>query len=256
MPFRIRFTFLIFAVFLSAALSGCLPGHSSADEEKEPHFVLGQSRVNAMDYQGAIEAFQESLEVNPRSAQAHYQLAMLYDTKVPDPAAAIYHYREYLKFDPDAPNASIVKQRIEACKQQLAADVLALPSASATQQQLEKLIAENRQLQDEVNKWRAYFADQKAQENRRQQNSTVTQTPNSLPKNTPVVPIQNRTETVRPTMFVTPLPQPRSRTHTVVSGETAMAICRRYGIKLNALRAANPGVNLNRIRVGQILHLP
>jgi len=25
-------------------------------EEKEPHFVLGKSRVNAMDFQGAIES--------------------------------------------------------------------------------------------------------------------------------------------------------------------------------------------------------
>ena len=42
---------------------GCTPsGQNPAGEEKEPHFVLGKSRVNAMDYQGAIEAFEQSLE--------------------------------------------------------------------------------------------------------------------------------------------------------------------------------------------------
>ena len=46
--------------------------------KKEPHYILGQNRVNAMDYQGAVEAFEESLEANPHSAPAHYQLAMLY----------------------------------------------------------------------------------------------------------------------------------------------------------------------------------
>src|SRR6185437_3497681 len=154
MSFWIRFLFFLCAVCFGAVLSSCSPEQNSSDEEKEPHFVLGQSRVNGMDYQGAVEAFEQSLEVNPRSAQAHYQLAMLFDTKVSDPAAAIYHYQQYLKFESNAPNAAIIRQRIDACKQQLAADVLALPSSSATQQQLEKLIEQNRQLQDEVAKWR------------------------------------------------------------------------------------------------------
>ena len=52
--------------WLGVALGGCAPsGRSQSSEEKEPHFVLGKSRVNAMDYQGAIEAFEQSLEANP-----------------------------------------------------------------------------------------------------------------------------------------------------------------------------------------------
>ena len=47
------------AVWPGVALNGCSPSdQSQLDEEKEPHFVLGKSRVNAMDYQGAIEAFE------------------------------------------------------------------------------------------------------------------------------------------------------------------------------------------------------
>ena len=246
MPFSIRFIFC--AALAGWILSSCAPGQNDSDEEKEPHFVLGQNRVNAMDYSGAVEAFQESLEVNPHSAQAHYQLAMLYDTKVPDPAAAIYHYQQYLKFDPDAPNAVIVTQRIEACKQELAADVLALPSASATQEQLEKLIEQNRQLQDEVDKWRAYYASQLT--NPQPQNvSVASQTPvqNSTAQNPPV---QNVGATHSTTIVVKP------HTHTVIAGETAMAIARKYKIKLSALQAANPDVNLSKIRAGQILNLP
>jgi tetratricopeptide (TPR) repeat protein len=260
MSFRFRFVFFICAVLLSAALSSCSPDQNSSDEEKEPHFVLGQSRINAMDYQGAIEAFEESLEVNPHSAQAHYQLAMLYDTKVPDPAAAIYHYEQYLKFDPNAPNASIIRQRIEACKQQLAADVLALPASSATQQQLENLIEQNRQLQDEVNKWRAYYASQMSNavpQNVSILSSTPTPTPiaNSVMRNSPEQ--NNSVQTSRETVtHSTTAIVPRSRTITVASGETAMAICRKHDIKLNALEAANPGINLSKLRVGQVLNLP
>ena len=35
-----------------------------------------------------------------------------------------------------------------------------------------------------------------------------------------------------------------------------MAITRKFGVKLSALQAANPGVNLSRIRTGQVLNLP
>src|SRR5882724_7687013 len=157
--FWIRFVPCMFAASLCLAVAGCSPSaQSRLGEEKEPHYVLGRSRVNAMDYQGAVDAFEESLEVNPRSAAAHFELGWLYEQKVPDPAAAIFHYQRYLKLNPNASDAALIKQHIDACKQQLAADVLALPSASATQQQLEKLVEQNRQLQDELNRWQAYAA--------------------------------------------------------------------------------------------------
>ena len=54
-----------------------------------------------MDYQGAIQAFEESLEANPHSAAAHFELGWLYDEKESDPAAAIYHYQQYLKLSPE-----------------------------------------------------------------------------------------------------------------------------------------------------------
>src|SRR5579871_4217985 len=108
------------AAVLLIAANGCSPTETSEeDEQKEPHFVLGNSRFNTYDYDGAVEAFQQSLEVNPHSAQAHYRLAQIFDTKKPDPAAAIYHYQEYLQLDANAENAELVRQRVIACKQQL-----------------------------------------------------------------------------------------------------------------------------------------
>ena len=155
----------------------------TADDEKEPHFVLGQGRVNAMDYAGAIEAFEESLEANPRSAAAHFELGWLYEEKEPDPAAAVFHYQRYLKLSPNAGNAALIKQHIDACKQQLAADVLELPSSSAAQQQLEKLAGQNRDLQQQVDRlqetvkqWNAYYASQlAARSNSPPQNNSIAQ---------------------------------------------------------------------------------
>ena len=54
------------------------------DEEKESHFVVGRSRVNALDYHGAIESFTEALEANPRSAAATTALPPPRATRVVD----------------------------------------------------------------------------------------------------------------------------------------------------------------------------
>jgi LysM repeat protein len=262
-----RFILSVPAVCVGVALAGCSPsGQSQLDEEKEPHFVLGRSHVNAMDYEGAIEAFEESLEVNPRSSAAHYQLACLFDTntKVSDPAAAIYHYQEYLKLDPNASNADVIKGRIEVCKQQLAANVLLLPSTTAAQKQLEDLAEKNRQLQLQVDKlnemlkqWNAWYASQQ-----------TAAKPGNPPPNNPVAPPASSptpddispqppagtttTTAAKPTTVKAPKP----RTHTVAEGDTPAAIARKYNVKLDALMAANPGLVPTHLRVGQVVNIP
>jgi tetratricopeptide (TPR) repeat protein len=245
MSFWIRF---LFVAWVGVALSGCEPGQDQLDEKKEPHYVLGESRVNAMDYQGAVEAFEESLEANPRSAAAHFELACLFDEKISDPAAAIYHYQEFLKLEPNADNAEVVRQRINSCKQQLAADVMAMPSAPATQAQLEKLAEQNRELQDEVDKWRAYYASQ-SKTNPPQNNSAALSAKTNSGSQPQIVSTQ--TQRVNASH-----PENSVRTHAVAAGETEAAIARKFGVKLSALQAANSGVNPTKLRFGQILNIP
>lgn len=247
MEFWNRTVFSALAVCLGGVLAGCEPsGQSAADDEKEPHYVLGLNRVNAFDYQGAVAAFEESLEANPHSAQAHYQLAMLYSEQETNPAAAIYHYQQYLQFDPKAPNADIVKQHIITCKQQLAADVLTLPSSSAAQQQLQQLADKNKQLQDEVDKWRAYYASQSAM---------LKTNPPQLVADNPA--LQPSTVTPRQATVANPKPPlAKSRTHTVAAGETPATIARKYGVNLNSLLTANPGLQPTHMHVGQVINLP
>lgn len=260
MRFFVRLVSLAPAVLLGAVLAGCSPDDQSAgDDEKEPHFVLGKSRVNAMDYTGAVEAFQESLEVSPHSAQAHYQLACLYDTKISDPAAAIYHYQEFLRLDPKTEIADLIRRRIDGCKQQLATDVLQLPSAPAAQQQLEKLVEKNRQLQDQVDKLNAYVGTLQA---------AAKNNPPPVANNVAVPPPNyNYTpDDISPPppnpgkggMKITPLPplKVKPHTHVVAQRETMAAIARKSGVSLAALQAANPGVSPKKLRVGQTLNLP
>jgi tetratricopeptide (TPR) repeat protein len=268
MLFRNRLIGSLGAVLLGLMLGGCsLSGESPQDDEREPHFVLGKSRVNALDYAGAAEAFQEALEVSPRSAAAHYQLAWLYENKLADPAAAIYHYQEYLLLDSKAGNPDVIRQHIYACKQQLVTDVMQLPSAPAAQQQIEKLAEQNRRMQDELDKWHAYYA---AQTTARPVANPVPATPGSpgyLPPvgppatigitDSPAASTARRSLPGAPANFhPVPVAPIRLRSHTVTAGETMAAIARKAGVSLPALQAANPGVNPKKLRAGQTLNLP
>ena len=186
---------------------------------------------------------------------------MLYENQESDPAAAIYHYQQYLKYDPRAENADIIAQHIASCKQQLAADVLQLPSAPAAQQQLEKLTEENRRLHDQLTQWQAYYAAQQA--------AAKTNPPSGQNNHAPPPPATSPTPddvtAARPVTTVNPTPAPRQpvppktvppRTHTVARGETLASIARRHGVSLAALETANPGVNPRKLKAGQVLNLP
>ena len=234
------------------------------DEEKEPHFVLGKSRFNAMDYPGAINSFEESLEANPHSAQAHYQLAMLYENQESDPAAAIYHYQQYLKYDPQAGNAEIIERHITNCKRQLVTDVNSLPSTPAAQQQLEKTVEDNHRLQTQLAQWQAaYFAlktnPPAAQNNSTMQNNFAGQpqtsvSPDDVTSATTAIPARTVVATQKPA----PTPQriALARTHKVIAGETLASIARKHGVSLQALEEANPKVNPKKLKAGQMLNLP
>src|SRR5436190_14839046 len=149
MTFRVSL-FLMMLLLVGLAPSGCVPSsQSQSDEEKEPHFLAGKSRVSTMDYTGAIECFEKALEVNPQSASAHFELACLFDQKEPDPAEAIYHYNHFLKLRPNADNVDLVKQHILTCKQELARTVSLGPVTEKVQRELERLTEENKRLAED-----------------------------------------------------------------------------------------------------------
>jgi LysM repeat protein len=248
------------ALLVGLALGGCLPStQSQSDDEKEPHFLAGKSRVNTMDYKGAIESFERALEVNPQSASAHFELGWLYDQKEPDPAAAIYHYECYLRLVPNAPNGeTVVKPRILACKQELARTVSLGPVTQTLQREFERLTEENKRLteenkklHDEVDKWRAYFAS-------RSQPQTNPPAPAPVLTANPVQPLQSGVIATNPLLQARQVAaSPGSaRTHAIKSGETLNTIARQYGIRVEKLLAANPQLNPRRLRVGQVVSIP
>jgi LysM repeat protein len=239
-------------------LCGCFSsGSTQADEEKEPHFQQGRSRVNGMDYGGAIESFEKTLEVSPQHAQAHFELGWLYADKQPEPAAAIFHYEQYLKLRPNADNAETIRQHIFRLKQDLAKAVLPLPSTPGVQRQLEQLMEENRRLNEEVKKWREYYAS-------RGLTSPPTNAPSEVAEARPaqtgggatVATAQQTSASVGNRSNVNSSTSATARQHRVAAGETPSSIARKYNVKLDALLAANPGLDPRRMQVGQTLKVP
>ena len=253
-------------LLLALALTGCLDSaRSQMDDEKEPHFLAGKNRVSSMDYPGAIEAFEKALEVNPQSAPAHFELAWLYELKQPDPAAAIYHYDKYLKLRPNADNADLARQHILACKQALASTVSLGPITEKQQRDFEKMLDDNKRLTeqnktlaDEVAKWRTYYATHSATPNNPSPALSAEPRSNPASPSGPTILVANVAATSSQPS-TPPSSSPASafaRTHTVKAGETLAQIARKYGIKLDALLAANPRLDPRRLQVGQTLSLP
>jgi LysM repeat protein len=265
MTFRAGFLHRALCLLACVVVGGCIPsGSGPLDEEKEPHFLAGKSRISTLDYEGAIKCFEKALQVNPQSASAHFELAWLYDQKEMKPAAAIYHYDHYLELRPHAGNADLAKQRIMVCKQALAETVSLGPVTEKMQRQFEQVSEENKRLtelnkhlQEELEKWSAYAA--------RMQTLT-----NQVGAQAAALPRASQATTTARTPVVAVLVQSSAvnagggasnslataRTHTVKAGETPSLIAKKYGVKLEALLAANPNLDPRRLKVGQTLRIP
>src|SRR5262245_1928243 len=144
MLFRRGILNAVSAALLCLAGNGCSPHAETAlDEQKDPYYLSGINRRRDLDFTGAIDAFEKALEINPRSASAHYELAIIYDEHEKDYAAALYHYDRVVKLRPDnAYPADNAAQRIAVCKQELAKSVSIAPMIQTMQSDMVKLQAD------------------------------------------------------------------------------------------------------------------
>lgn len=263
MKFLVWFFRCALAVILFACVTGCEPaGQSQLDEEKEPHFLEGMRALNSYDRTGAIDQFEKAVEADPANARAHFELGCLYegnregrdpDAKEADPAAAIYHYEQFLKLRPNADTADAVRQRIINCKQDLAKAVLPLPTTPGVQRDLEQLVTENKRLHAQLDQWQEYF---KTMSNHP---VAVTDSSGSIVQTQSVqMPLaqSNRWQSSSGGNSRTPSHAVAARTYLVQSRDTLASVSRKYNVKLDALVLANPGLDPRKLRVGQTLNIP
>ena len=254
------------------------------DEEKDPNFIEGRNHLNMMDYKGALESFERAVQANPRNAAAHFELGVLYQDRMNDPLSAAFHYQKHLQLRPKSEYAEAVKPRLVACKMDVAKSFNPIVINDQVHKDLAKLTNELSLARQHLDTLRAQLAAKPmvvtqwmkftvtnppvyvyvTNSPQQQQTAARTVTTNIAPAPRPAV--------TNPAPRVTPLPpanvarrmeqraaqQTRGiiRTHTIRSGETMSSVARRYGLSLQRLQAANPGVDPRRMRAGQTLNIP
>jgi tetratricopeptide (TPR) repeat protein len=242
---------------------GCpRPAENQSDEQKNRHYVAAREKLGALDYPGAIESFERAIDDNPRSALAHFELGLLLETRENDFAAALYHYNKALKLRPNAYPADNIKQRIPGCKQELVkADALGTMQPGAIRE-ADRLRDENHALRKQILALQAQLAGRPAGPTNWQAASGPRAAGGTEPASggSAARPVGGRTPGAssigdRAGAAVAGNAT-RPRAHPVKPGETPSSIARLYGVRLEALLAANPGLEPRKLKVGQALNVP
>jgi tetratricopeptide (TPR) repeat protein len=82
-------------------------------EKAELYLQLGTAYTKAGLFSLAIDAYNKALSINPRNAEAHYNLGLLYRHSKNNSRKAIQHLKKYLQLNPDASNRKDVEYIIK-----------------------------------------------------------------------------------------------------------------------------------------------
>ena len=239
---------------LCLLMAGCRVGSTiQSDEQKDPYFLAGKNRLQERNYAGAIEMFEKALDVNPRSAAAHFELGVLYEQQQTDYAAALYHYQRTVMLNSNMPFAELARQRMQECKRELAKSVVQPISMAALQHELDKLRAENQQLKQQLEQWQSYYARRGVTFADIGPDTTNSSTRSA---ESPAASRSGSSASDAVTLARTNPTPVSNRMHKIVSGDTPAAVARRYNIRLSALEKANPTMDARRLRPGQTLIIP
>lgn len=217
----------------SLLVAGCDKAGSAAAGQRNPLVMQARQAVEARDFEGAASLYRQTLDSNPRLAQAHLEFGLLCDERLGDPVSAIYHYRRYLELQPNSEQRQLVEDYIQRARLMLAAQLAQVPGAEP---------AELRRLREE----RAALVEENAMLKGR------------------LAELQKSPPPVAPTALsaTQPVAEPaRPKTHVVQKGDTLHGIALRYyGTRAAWTRIleANSSVltNKDQLKIGQELVLP
>jgi tetratricopeptide (TPR) repeat protein len=103
---RIRVRMAVAILLSLGGLFGCdrmvTPRQTQLSNEAE-------TKAREGDYTQAINLYEAALDGSAKSAEVHYQLALIYDDKMNDPLSALHHFKRFLALDPTNKRAQEVK---------------------------------------------------------------------------------------------------------------------------------------------------
>jgi tetratricopeptide (TPR) repeat protein len=248
---------------LAAVFCGCSPdAFLSADEDRDRNFQKARDAVRLGDFDGAAEYYERALERNPRSAVVHLSYASLCEGPLNRYAAAVYHYQRYLRLRPDDPRAEDIRRRVTNCTQRLATMVPLVIRSETIARDLEAVRRENQMLRAQVTSlltqvgyWSnevrrvALIADRAADQplSPHRDEDLFGNPPDRSAAQDPPGSVRSLEAGSR---------SRAARTHRIVAGDTLHRISRQYGVTVQGLREANPGINERRLLPGKYLRIP
>ncbi len=263
-------TFMLLAVLFVSGCGGFTT--SSVDEEKEPHYLSGKNRLYSYDFEGAKEAFEQSLRVIPESAAAHLELGLLNYKEFENYAEAIHHFQKMLRYRADHPLAEQIADHIEACKMALASEVTLPPANQRIESELKQMIRENQSLTNLVSSLKGQLS--KLEQSLRQAQlatragtgSVETGNAAPMPQTPSVRPSTARAEAARARQSgpaaggrsnePATRSQPMYLKHVLRSGETFYSLAGQYRQTVQAIQKVNPGLRPTALKIGQVVNIP
>ncbi|MES2572316.1 MAG: LysM domain-containing protein [Verrucomicrobiota bacterium] len=207
------------------AMAGC---DRLFEKDVKGVFATAEKKATAGDFRGAVRLYESLLDGTPKSADAHYRLAIMYDDKLKSPLDALHHFQRYLEFAPTGRYAR------EAAAYKKEGELKLLTSlfkgSFVSQEEAVRIKNENLTLRKNLTELR-------------------------LQKNV-VLPAG----TAKGEMVRKPIP-PGGRTHVVASGETLASIATKYyknKARWKSIQEANfyGGEGAAKIKPGQTLFIP
>ena len=111
-----------------------------------PHYKQAQQDLDNNDANAAADEYEAALAADPKLADAHYELGVLYAEKLNEPISAIYHLERYLKLAPTSEHAPAARDLVNTESEAFAASLPGSSSSAA----LAKLQIENAALKKQA----------------------------------------------------------------------------------------------------------
>jgi len=266
------FTLLLAGILLG----GCgWANRPAGDPRKDPNYLDGMSWKDQGRYDLARDSFQRASDVNPSNRFALLELGMLHLQRFNRPVSAIYYFERYLELgrrqEGQTFTDEFVQNWIKSAKISLAVEYASEIGRERSELEMDQLRRRNADLEQKVellsqqlgsmhSQLQAYA--QAAAANANPQGNAAGGTPQvsqSVQQPAPQQP-QQAQQNRQPPQQQPQQPQrpaaPPVRTHVIRSGENPSIVARQYGVPLAELMAANPNVDPNRMRPGDVLRIP
>ena len=247
-------------------LSGCMqPEGTDVLEGDLPRFKNGEDYLRQGRHDQALSSFLNVVDTIPIAPESHLYLGQLYLEHTKDPVLAIYHFREYLKYNPTSRQAPMVRELIDTGKKDFARTFPAdLFDAELERMDMLDVIE---QKDGEILALKKELARVKADSNRLNMRLQELQsrTPSYTAPDTPTITQQRRVQPIHRSNLLgystSPVTAQTTQIYTVVAGDNLVKISRKvYGTpsRYQEIFEANRDVmpNMNTLVEGQKLKIP